>query len=109
VRLINCKAPSGHSIEGGSVGVGPREENVDLTVGVAIDDLCDYVAQIGVRFDIAELAVSISNATTAQCSPPNGEIVLARSRTRKEFPCVNRRLLSKSQFNSNATWLCGTN
>lgn len=37
-------------------GIGPWQEVVDLAVGVIVDDLCDDVGQIGLRFDAAELA-----------------------------------------------------
>jgi hypothetical protein len=36
--------------------VGPRQEIVDLAVGMAVDDLGDDVGEIGVGFDIAQLA-----------------------------------------------------
>ena len=38
------------------VGVGPRKEIVDATVGVAIDDLGDDVGEIGLRIDGVEFA-----------------------------------------------------
>ena len=40
---------------------------------MAVDDFGDHVGEIGVWIDAIKLQVSISEAMTAQCSPPPSE------------------------------------
>ncbi|MGY4501291.1 hypothetical protein ACVWYH_005222 [Bradyrhizobium sp. GM24.11] len=47
---------SGHVLERSGNWIGPRQETVDFAVWVTIDDLCDDVGEVGVWFDIDELA-----------------------------------------------------
>ena len=47
---------SGHGFERGAGGVSPRQEVVNLTAGMAVDDPGGDVGEIGVRLDPAELA-----------------------------------------------------
>jgi hypothetical protein len=47
---------SGHAFEGCGGGVGPWQQLVEAAVGVSVDDLGDGLGEIGVRFDIGELA-----------------------------------------------------
>src|ERR1700722_4831638 len=37
-------------------GIGPWQQIVDLAVRVTVDDLCDDVGEVGVRFDAHEFA-----------------------------------------------------
>ena len=46
---------SGHVPEGGRCGIGPRQQVIDLTIGMAVDDLGDDVGEIGRRIDGVEL------------------------------------------------------
>jgi hypothetical protein len=54
-------------------GIGPRQQVIDLAVRVAIDDPGDDVGEVGVRLSPMSLQVRISEAMTAQCSPPPSE------------------------------------
>src|SRR6266849_3533922 len=47
---------SGHVFEGCGGGIGPRQQVVEAAVGVSVDDFRDGLGEIGVRFDIGELA-----------------------------------------------------
>jgi hypothetical protein len=47
---------SGHGLERGRCGIGPRQQVVDLTIEMAVDDPGDDVGEIGLRLDSAELA-----------------------------------------------------
>ncbi len=42
---------SGHGLELGRGGIGPRQELVEAAVGVAVDDAGDDVGQVSVRLD----------------------------------------------------------
>ena len=53
--------------------VGPRQQVVDLALGVAGDDAGDDVGEVGIGIDAVELAVSMSEAIVAQCSAPPSE------------------------------------
>jgi hypothetical protein len=48
----------------------PRQQLIDIAVGVTIDDRCKNVGQIRERVDVVQLACSIRDATVAQCSAP---------------------------------------
>lgn len=47
---------SGHGLELGSRDVSPRQQVVDLAVGVAVDDPGEDIGEIAERFDIVEFA-----------------------------------------------------
>ncbi|MBA8905022.1 hypothetical protein HNQ95_000786 [Aminobacter ciceronei] len=47
---------SGHGLELELVDVDPRQEIVDLAVGVAVDDPGEDISEIAERFDTIELA-----------------------------------------------------
>jgi hypothetical protein len=47
---------SGHVFEGRHGGVCPRQQLIDLAVGMTVDNFGDDVGEIAVRFDTAELA-----------------------------------------------------
>jgi hypothetical protein len=47
---------SGHVFEHGGGWIGPWQELVEASVGVAVDDLCDGGREIGVRINPVELA-----------------------------------------------------
>lgn len=47
---------SGHGFDLGSGDVGPREEIVDLAVGMVVDDPGQHVGEIAERFDAVQLA-----------------------------------------------------
>ena len=46
---------SGHVSEVGRCGIGPRQQVVDLAVGMVIDDLGDDVGEVGRWIDGVEL------------------------------------------------------
>jgi hypothetical protein len=61
---------SGHGLDLGLNDVGPGQQVVDLAVGAAVYDPGEHVGELAERFNGIELQVSISDATTAQCSAP---------------------------------------
>ena len=46
----------GHVLEHRGNGIGPWQQIVDLAVRVTVDDLCDDVGEVDVRFDAREFA-----------------------------------------------------
>jgi hypothetical protein len=64
---------SGHSFERLGVGVDPGQKIVDGGVGMAVDDYGMQIGEPGVGSTPRSLQVSISDATTAEFSPPPAE------------------------------------
>jgi hypothetical protein len=48
--------------------ISPRRELIDLAVGMPVDEPGKDVIEIDQRIDVVQFAVSIKEATTAQCS-----------------------------------------
>ena len=48
--------------------ISPRRELIDLAVGMLVDDPGKDVIEIDQRIDVIQFAVSIKEATMAQCS-----------------------------------------
>ena len=67
----------GHGLEWLGGCVGPREQLVDGAVEVSIDDLCQHVSEVSIRFDAAEFAV------LNQCGD-DGPVVTPAVGTREE-------------------------
>ena len=56
---------SGHGLERGRC-IGPRQELVDLALGMAVDDAGDDVGEVGLRVDGVELASLCRTANYAE-------------------------------------------
>lgn len=53
--------------------VSPRQEIVDLAIGMAVDDSGEDVSEVAQRLTLFSLQLSTSDATVAQCSAPPSE------------------------------------